>query len=219
MARSCKKNRLDASSNSKQCKILSGKKFVTKFLTRSVLIFAIGIALQACGTTTDYNFSVPDVQESQYKIPAEVRSITVSVGHPNEAVGVIPMETQLVTPFWRTALEEALDKTAIFQDDAEHKVSINVTILKIDAPAMGFTMVTDVAARYEIRSRRNGNLLYRRDINSEGVVPLDYAFVGYIRAKESINRAVQKNIAEFINEIKQNDQIEKIKQILPANSS
>ena len=34
---------------------------------------------------------------------------------------------------------------------------------------------------------------------SEGVVPMDYAFVGLVRAQESVNRSARNNIADFIN--------------------
>ena len=42
-------------------------------------------------------------------------------------------------------------------------------------------------------------------ISSEGVVPMDYAFMGIIRATESMNRAVRNNIADFINSLESAD--------------
>ncbi len=59
-------------------------------------------------------------------------------------------------------------------------------------------MTTKSAARYEIIDRANGDIIFTQDINSEGVVPFDYAFIGMIRARESLNRSVQQNIAQFL---------------------
>ena len=40
---------------------------------------------------------------------------------------------------------------------------------------------------------------FSETISSDGVVPMDYAFVGVVRAQESVNRAARNNIADFIN--------------------
>ena len=66
-------------------------------------------------------------------------------------------------------------------------------------------MSTRVAAIYEIVDRASGDLLFAESISSEGVVPMDYAFMGVIRATESMNRAVRNNIADFINSLESAD--------------
>ncbi len=71
-------------------------------------------------------------------------------------------------------------------------------ILKLNIPGGGFSMTTETAARYEITDRKNGDIIYTQDISSEGVVPMDYAFLGLTRQRESINRAVQNNITQFL---------------------
>jgi hypothetical protein len=62
-----------------------------------------------------------------------------------------------------------------------------------------------VAAIYEIVDRASGNMLFAESISSEGVVPMDYAFMGVIRATESMNRAVRNNIADFIGSLEAAD--------------
>jgi hypothetical protein len=66
-------------------------------------------------------------------------------------------------------------------------------------------MTTKTAAIYEIVDRKTGDLLFAETIESEGVVPMNYAFVGYVRAIESLNRAVRNNIADFINRLDNSD--------------
>jgi len=46
--------------------------------------------------------------------------------------------------------------------------------------------------------RSNGDIIYSGIIESEGTTPADYAFQGRARARESINRAVQNNITQFL---------------------
>ena len=60
-------------------------------------------------------------------------------------------------------------------------------------------MTTKFGAIYEIIDRENGDLLFSETVMSEGVVPMDYAFVGLVRAQESVNRSARNNIADFIN--------------------
>lgn len=99
---------------------------------------------------------------------------------------------------WQTALVEALNQMAIFDDDANKKVSISVKILKLDLPGAGASMTTHTAARYQIIDRKTGGIIYTQDIEASGTTPFDYAFMGVIRARESINRSVQNNISLFL---------------------
>jgi Tfp pilus assembly PilM family ATPase len=59
-------------------------------------------------------------------------------------------------------------------------------------------MSTETAARYELVDRKTGDILYTQDIASKGDVPFDYAFAGVTRVRESVNRAVQNNITQFL---------------------
>jgi hypothetical protein len=66
-------------------------------------------------------------------------------------------------------------------------------------------METKVAAIYEVIDRGNGSMLYSELIESKGIVPMNYAFVGFVRARESVNRAIRNNIADFIHSLDQAD--------------
>lgn len=157
------------------------------------------IILSGCGSIPPLNFSVPNVGVSQKKIDAEMKSMTVTIARPDEKTGDLPLGMeQMVPQLWQTALTEALNKMAIFQDDATRKVNLSVKILKVDVPGAGFSFTTATAARYEIMDRKTGDLIFAQDISSTGTTPADFAFVGVARARESINRAVQNNITQFL---------------------
>lgn len=155
--------------------------------------------LVGCASNPPLNFSPPNVGVSAHKIGAEMKSLTVTLARPDEAKGKIPAAAQTEVPqMWQNALTEAINRMAIFQDDAPHKVSLSVKVLKLDVPNFGISMTTDTIARYEIIDRATGSIIYTQDIAASGVVPASYAFAGVIRARESINRAVQNNITQFL---------------------
>ena len=56
-------------------------------------------------------------------------------------------------------------------------------------------MITEVVARCEIIDRTTGDIIFVQDIASSGTAPVS---LGAARLQESINRAVQNNIAQFL---------------------
>lgn len=144
------------------------------------------------------NFSAPNVGYSDKKIDAELRSATVTVARPDEKTGAIPHDTNAVQPVWAVALQEALNKMAIFRDDAPTKANLSVKILRIDGPVNPFNMTVETEARYELVNRENGDIIFTQDISAEGVTPLDFAFEGLVRKREALNRSVQNNILQFL---------------------
>lgn len=172
--------------------------------------------LSACTSLPPLNFSVPNVGPSSVKLDADVKSMTVTVARPDEAAGSIPSDASGLTGMWKEALQEAFDKMAIFKDSSKRKVSVSVKILKLDVPSAGFSMTTSTTARYEIRDRSDGSIIYTQDISADGVVPADYAFKGVVRARESINRSVQKNISEFLQSL---ETVDLDKPMFPAKNT
>tara|TARA_B100000315_G_scaffold218705_1_gene220166 strand:+ start:47 stop:625 length:579 start_codon:yes stop_codon:yes gene_type:complete len=160
-------------------------------------LLAIAV-LTGCAEMPPLNFSVPNVGPSSHRINAELRSLTVTLGRPDEKTGSMPVGIEVIVPMWKTALEEALNRMVIFRDDSKNRVSMAVKIVKMNVPSAGIAMETTSAARYEIIDRSNGDIIFTQVIDSEGIVPGGYAFVGAIRARESINRAVQNNISLFL---------------------
>lgn len=164
-----------------------------------IFLGVLVVSLSGCAPLPPLNFSVPNVGISEKKIDAEMKSMTVTIARPDEKTGDLPagME-QLVPSLWQTALIEALNKMTIFQDDASKKINLSVKILKLSPPSAGFAMTTETAARYEITDRKTGDVIFTQDISASGTTPVDHAFIGVIRARESINRAVQNNISLFL---------------------
>lgn len=180
-----------------------------KYLVTTIILAS---SLVGCGTLPPANFSVPNVGLSKKKIDAEIKSLIVTVARPDEKTGDLDFRMvsvdingsggsagDLATPqLWQASLTDALNRMAIFQDDAAKKINLSVKILKLDVPNGGFSFTTEATARYEIMDRKNGDLIFSQDITSSGTTPVDYAFAGIARMRESINRAVQNNITQFL---------------------
>ncbi|CAO3355924.1 hypothetical protein [Azospirillum palustre] len=162
----------------------------------------LALTLSACGAQMPpLNFSVPNVGPSKVKLDAEVKSITVAIARPDEATGELPNGLEIVPPMWKTSLEEALTKMAIFKDDAPKKVSISVKVLKLDIPGIGGEFTTETGARYEVIDRSNGSIILTTDVNSKGTVPFEHAYIATVRQRESVNRSIQNNILQFLQQL------------------
>ena len=179
------------------------------FFALPLLIF---VAVAGCAEPPPLNFSVPNPGLAERRLDAEVRSITVTLARQDEQVGDIDLISieggvisaptgGTVAAVWRTALIEAFNRTLVFSDDGAQKVSIAVTVLKLETPLFGLSWTTETVARYEVIDRKNGDVIFAEDIAASGTTPLGEAFLGRTRERESVNRAVQNNIAEFLSAI------------------
>ena len=160
------------------------------------------------------NFSAPNIGVSSTKLDAELKSLTISLARPDEATGEIDPGIGVHTGLWKTSLEEAFNRMAIFKDDSPRKVSLAVKILKLGVPRFGAGMTTHASARYEIIDRSDGSIIFTTDISTTGDVPFDYAFAARVRLLESINRSVQNNIIQFLQVL---ETVDMDKPMFPSN--
>jgi hypothetical protein len=164
----------------------------------------IGLSsLGACTSVPPLDFTVADVGRVAERKPAELGSLTV--GFAPQAQSRKIESDHAVPPIWKEALQDAFDRSLIFTDDAPMKVNVSVRIVEANAPEFGAEMKTTVAAIYEIVDRSNGDIILSQEVRTQGIVPFDYAFVGTVRARESANRAVRNNIAEFLSILEKTD--------------
>lgn len=167
-------------------------------LKKITLCLVLGAVLTGCVSAPPTNFSVPGIQRVTTQQEVELKAVSVSYGLPSEIKGDIPTYGEGFPILWEKSLVEAIDKAGVFSDDAPEKVNIFVKVLELDPPNGGITMVTPSRARYTVVSRRTGKILFEKEIYTEGTVPPGYAFSGLVRIKESLNRSVQANIAQFL---------------------
>lgn len=162
--------------------------------------------ITGCTAVPPLNFT-PEIGRAEHRLDAELKSVNVDAAKPDRQLGRIDIgfggnvaEASFKQSF-KGSLESALVKSLIFKDDAPQKVSLMVEILKFQSPGTSVRFKTSVVVNYRIIDRATGDLLYDKDITSEGEVPGDYAFAGAVRFIEARNRAGQANIKAFIEDL------------------
>ena len=167
----------------------------------SIPLILLILLSSGCTSLPPINFSAPNIGVSSTKLDAELKSLTVSIARPDEATGEINPGIGVHTGLWKTALEEAFNRMAIFKDDSPKKVSLAVKILKFDTPALGVGRTTHASARYEIIDRSSGSIIFTTDVSTSASAPPTpgvIQFAGVDGVHESINRSVQNNIIQFL---------------------
>ena len=191
-----------------------------------VLLFSFG-----CVSLPPVNFSAPNIGVSSTKLDAELKSLTISVARPDEATGEIrpshlvhprgefqPYPISLYAGLWKTALEEAFNRMAIFKDDSPKKVALAVKILKFQT--ISAFPAAHTSARYEIIDRSDGSIIFTTDISTSGEGPFNldpFCDLGCSmgsRAVDGINRSVQKNIVQFLQVL---ETVDIDKPMVPSN--
>ena len=165
------------------------------------LVLSSLLSLGACQDLPPFNFAVQDVEPSRSQVPEDLRSITVTLAHPYERTGPLPAGGHFLVAPMKEALTDAVDHAAIFQDDGPTHVSLSATVLKLTLPSAGLTMRTDMECRYVLIDRSSGDRLAFFKVASWGEVPMDFSWIGAARAREAVNRAVQRNIAGFLKAV------------------
>lgn len=157
------------------------------------------------------NFTPANVGLAAKKADADLRTVTVSFAQPDEQIGKVKvarlqaMFSTPLPPLWKEGLQDALARSAIFSDNSKNKVSLLVKITEFDPPSAGLTFPTPVAAKYEILNRENGAIVFTTNIRTIGECELSHDFVGAVRSVEAMNRGVQMNIVQFIQQLEGSD--------------
>lgn len=177
-----------------------------RFCTLGALI--LSAVLGGCATQAPTLDFVPtDVLPTGKKIDYELKSISVSIAKEDERKG----ETQVglfgnqyeatFKQAIKDALEEAIAKSAVFNDLSNKKLALSAKVLQFETPTFSTSFETTAMIRYQLLDRSNGKLLFTRDLKSTGAVTFDYAFMGAIRYTEARNRAVRANVNQFIQSL------------------
>ena len=175
-------------------------RFVKLFFLAALAMVMAGCATQA--PTLDF---VPrDVLPIGKKIDSELKTISVSVAKEDERLGETQVGlfgNQYETSFrqsFKDSLEEVIGKAAIFNDLSNRKLGLSAKVMQFETPGFSVGFDTTFIVRYQLLDRATGNLVFTRDIRTNGSVPFDHAFLGAIRYTEARNRAVRSNIEQFV---------------------
>lgn len=160
------------------------------------LVIAAAMSFMAgCQVAPPLPVAAPTLGVSHTKIAAALQAITVTASE-NQLSGFF-IDTQA----WQSALQESVDRMAIFEAGAPTRVAIAVEILGFDTPHNDAAVQSNAIARYKILNQANGDILFNEAIISTGVASNNASLTMDARIRESRSRAVEQNIADFLKSL------------------
>jgi hypothetical protein len=175
----------------------------TKFFFHALIVGAVllGMGCQA----PPLNFSPANIGLSKKRHPLELRSVSIKFAQPidrksRDKIDVVRLNYNGginavdVTTAWQNAIEDAVLRMGLFNDDSKKKVSILATINVFDFAAFGKLTVN---TRYEIIDRSDNSILFYGDIETSAGDALNFW--------DNVNSGVQKNIMQFLQQLETAD--------------
>lgn len=164
-------------------------------MNRSIVLIAAAAALglSSCASTSR---------------PAEMTSTQASAARTGAAVSVKTVggsaqsnlgAAGVTNENFKQALEASLVQSGLFRGVGTGGYSLEAFIIKLNQPAMGFNMTTDVEIDYVLR--RGGSTVWRESIKSTYTATVGEAFVGAERVRVSTEGAVRENIRTAISKM------------------
>ena len=180
---------------------------------RLLAIFVLVAAGIGCASMPPPNFTPSSVGIIKQKAPANLKAISVAIAQPNEQVGkkVALGQQAFVAPawadvpgFWKNALENALIRANAFDSTSPKQVSILVKVLEFWQPDWSKEAPNTATAQYEIVDTANGAILFTSVITTVGKIQVPIGSSPgdpSVSPMESLNRSVQMNIIQFIQQL------------------
>lgn len=173
-----------------------------------MLIAAIFLAF-GCAQPPTVIYRTEDVAPKlkHFVMDADLRSIIV---HHASLGNAEAYQTRTDLPFvregevlakWQALLVETLNRRRIFNDAADKKIELDVTVLKMwrTRGAPFTTAKSEMVARYELTNRQTGEILLSVPIASVGESPYSESANNPYRIELATSRAVISNVTQFLD--------------------
>ena len=167
---------------------------------KTITIMFLTTFFVGCSSLPPLDFMVENIDQSKNRMDAELKSLTVGFV-PATQQGINDCLNPAVPGIFKEAIQDALNRSLIFKDDAAIKVNVSAKIVTCDLPAAGIAMRTSLATRYEITNRSTGDIIFNKVISSQAVVEFGFSAIGLVRMQESTNRAFRNNIGLLLLEL------------------
>lgn len=119
------------------------------------MLMSVVVLLAGCTSVPPIDFTVESVGMVSSRKNVELVSLTVGFAPQSQQKKVdtyglgLAMASQ-VPSTWKESLQDAINRSLIFIDDADKKINLSVRITEYDLPAAGLAMKTTASAIYEI---------------------------------------------------------------------
>lgn len=176
----------------------------TKVRIQFFFVFLFTLMLAGCSPPAPFDFSINNVPVSVVKFPYRLNSVTVNVDtNENEnvsAYGTRPVGLEKFVQPLKNSIQDAVNKSAIFDYNSKRFCTIDVKILGISYSLLGITFPTKLYASYSIINLQTGKPIFIKVIEGYGSTPMGYSFLGAVRDRNSIILSGQSNVRNFIDE-------------------
>lgn len=168
-----------------------------------VILPVILIALAACAAPAESEHmaaNAPALESPFASSPFATEIAIAAVGGGEETD---PMWTSEVgNGAFHEALALSLDRHGVFcprNDLARYR--LQVSLVELNQPSRGFTFNVTSYVRYKLTRSADGRVLFDELVSSAGKATIEDAFVGIERLKIANERAIQQNIARFLERL------------------
>jgi uncharacterized lipoprotein YajG len=159
----------------------------------------LALMLAGCQSEPHVSATVSNVPLSTQKVNAQLGEVLVSIAPVSEQQGYMRPEVQALVPMWRESVMDSLTRSQVFTVGATQKMDVRVKIIQLSQtrnPDLGVS--TTAVASYEVIDSATGEVKWVRGISSSSTVSYQQEPVQSARDRVSLNRAIQANIAQFV---------------------
>ncbi len=111
--------------------------------------------------------------------------------------------SQIDDAAFREALLESLRAVGFLSERGDAPLALQVRLVKLDQPLIGFNMTVTSVVHYTVRDVRTGAVLIDDDVAAEHTATMGDAFVGVKRLQLANEGSARKNIAALIERLNQ----------------
>lgn len=183
----------------------------------AVLVTGLAV-LAGCATPPPIEFTPDHIPYVRDRINAELRGVSVRTAKKEQQVGdgvdwyqtenmvghqFVATSTGTgipITKQWENALDTSLNESLIFMDNPAKRVSLFVDVKQVEWSGLA-TVSFDILASYRLMDRASGENLFTKDIHSKGSAKTGEAFVGAVRSRIALVRAIKANIQTFLEDL------------------
>lgn len=167
------------------------------------IAFAVASSVLIAGCAVQAPTFTPVVAQTIGRHPGSLQSVSVQADPEGLQAGQIKMiwGADEIPVLWKQATEAAVLQSGVFTGRGERKYDVLVTILVMKPPAQALTVNTPAKARYDVIDAETRRILFSTEVDTVGRVALGDNFSGAVRIRNSISRATQSNILEFLKRL------------------
>jgi len=162
----------------------------------SLLAFVL---LAACAAPAKPEAMVPTELDVGKRHPHSV-SVAAQGGRETSALSSSKISNEDFVTALRTALEQSGTFSSVLTDDTG-TYKLDVAIIDLDQPAMGFDMTVTMTASWRLRHAATGKVVFDEFIDTSHTATVGEAFAGIKRLRYANEGAARKNIAEGIRRL------------------